>query len=473
MALNRFHTGNYHFLAAKIRQCPQQDLMGAFRIFIVEDDPWYGEILSHHLSLNSEVEVHRFSCLKDCFASLHLRPELITLDFSLPDGTGDTALKRFHSELPGVPVVIISAQQDVAIAVELLKQGATDYFVKDESTRTQLWNFVSRLRAERGSARPAEKESALPEDFSKEIIGDSAAMKKVFALMRKAAQSHINVSITGETGTGKEVVARAIHRHSSRRARPMVVVNMAAIPNELIESELFGHEKGAFTGAASRRIGRFEEANKGTLFLDEIAELDPSVQSKLLRVLQERELVRVGGSEKIPLDVRLIVATHKDLAEEVRRGSFREDLYYRTLGLPIDLPPLRERGNDVARLAMHFLELFCRQNKMAQRSLSPDVLRKLCSYHFPGNVRELKAIVELAAVLCDDPVIGEQDIRLPAAGASDEPHPEGKTLREYTTEIISYYLRQHSNNVQAVAQRLEIGKSTIYKMIQDKELVLE
>jgi DNA-binding NtrC family response regulator len=447
--------------------------MGSFRIFIVEDDPWYGEILSRHLSLNSELEVHRFSCLKDCFANLGRKPDLITLDFSLPDGTGDQALKRFRAELPDVPVIVISAQQDVAIAVELLKQGATDYFVKDERTKELLWNLVHRLRTERNAAGKAIRLPAVPEDFSREIIGNSPAMHKVFALMRKAAQSNINVSISGETGTGKEVVARAIHRHSARRARPMVVVNMAAIPKELIESELFGHEKGAFTGAASRRIGRFEEANKGTLFLDEIAELDLSVQSKLLRVLQERELVRVGGGEKIPLDVRLIVATHKDLEEEVRRSHFREDLYYRTLGLPIELPPLRERGCDLALLATHFLELYCRQNKMAERKLSEAALEKLGSYHFPGNVRELKAIVDLAAVLSDETEIGAEYIRLPAARPGELPAQYGKTLRQYTAEIIGYYLRQHGNNVQAVARRLDIGKSTIYKMIQDKEIVLE
>ncbi len=448
--------------------------MGTFRIFIIEDDPWYGEILEHHLSKNEELELHRFSCLKDCFARLGSKPDLITLDFSLPDGSGDAALKRFRKELPHVPVIVISAQQEVAIAVELLKQGATDYFVKDEHTHELLWNLVHRLKAEaRSHPEKADTPALSAEDFSKEICGNSPAMKKVFQVMRKAAQSHINVSISGETGTGKEVVARAIHRHSSRRARPMVVVNMAAIPKELIESELFGHEKGAFTGAASRRIGRFEEANKGTLFLDEIAELDLSVQSKLLRVLQERELVRVGGSEKIPLDVRLIVATHKNLLEEVQRGRFREDLYYRTLGMPIALPPLRERADDTRLLARYFLALFCKQNKSPERYFNEEALEKLSGYSFPGNVRELKALVDLAAVMCDEIEIGAADILLPEAKSHELPGPHGKTMREYTTDIIRYYLRQHNNNVQAVAKRLQIGKSTIYKMIQEKELVMD
>ncbi|MBS1614942.1 MAG: sigma-54-dependent Fis family transcriptional regulator [Bacteroidetes bacterium] len=448
--------------------------MGRFRIFIIEDDPWYGEILEHHLSKNEDLELHRFACLKDCFAQLSKKPDLITLDFSLPDGRGDTALKRFRKEMPQVPVIIISAQQDVAVAVELLKEGATDYFVKDEHTHELLWNLVHRLKAETLSRQETTDTTTLShEDFSKEICGSSPAMKKVFQVMRKAAQSHINVSISGETGTGKEVVARAIHRHSTRRARPMVVVNMAAIPKELIESELFGHEKGAFTGAASRRIGRFEEANKGTLFLDEIAELDLSIQSKLLRVLQERELVRVGGSVRIPLDVRLIVATHKNLSEEVQQGRFREDLYYRTLGMPIQLPPLRERGNDTLLLARYFLTLFCKQNKTQERSFSADALEKLSGYSFPGNVRELKALVDLAAVMSDELEIGAGDIQLPGLHENALPDAQGKTMREYTTELIRYYLRQNNNNVQAVARRLQIGKSTIYKMIQDKELALD
>lgn len=449
--------------------------MGLFRIFVVEDDPWYGEILAYHLSMNDEYEVHRFGCLKDCFAALDRKPDLITLDYSLPDGTGAQALKKLRAQLPDIPIIIISAQQDVAVAVELLKQGATDYFVKDNNTKDLLWAAVARLRTHKppkGETAHVREAGGTPDDFSQDIQGQSPAMQKVFGLLQKASRTSINVSINGETGTGKEVVARAIHNHSERRAKPMVIVNMAAIPKELIESELFGHEKGAFTGAASRRIGRFEEADKGTIFLDEIAELDLSVQSKLLRVLQERELIRVGGSEKIPLDVRLIVATHKNLLEEVRKGAFREDLYYRTIGLPIELPPLRERGKDITQLAQHFLQDFCQLNKMPALTLTVTAIEKLNKYHYPGNVRELKAIVELAAVMCDTLEIKPADIRLPAEGDHELPSQQGKTLKEYTAEIIAYYLRQNDNNVQAVADRLEIGKSTIYKMIQNKELVL-
>ena len=452
--------------------------MSSFRIFIIEDDPWYGEILEYHLSMNEEYAVQRFASLKECFAALSRnKPDLITLDYSLPDGTGAEALKKLRALLPDIPIIVVSAQQDVAVAVELLKQGATDYFVKDDTTRETLWNAVARLRRHKPlKGETTHVRETAPEeapDFSGALLGESAAMQKVVGLMQKASRTSINVSITGETGAGKEVVARAIHEASERRRKPMVVVNMAAIPKELIESELFGHEKGAFTGATARRIGRFEEADKGTLLLDEIAELDISVQSKLLRVLQERELVRVGGSEKIPLDVRLIVATHKNLPEEVRKGAFREDLYYRTIGLPIALPPLRERSADIPMLAGHFLNSFCKANNLGALCLTPDALRKLNAYNYPGNVRELKAIVELAAVMCDGDDIDEQNISFPTGESNALPVKHGKTLREYTADIISYHLRQNDNNVQAVADMLDIGKSTIYKMIQTKELVLD
>ncbi len=453
--------------------------MSSFRIFIIEDDPWYGEILEYHLSMNEEYEVQRFTCLKDCTAVLgRTKPDLITLDYSLPDVTGAEALKKLRALLPDIPIIVVSAQGDVAVAIELLKQGATDYFVKDDTTRETLWNAVARLRNHKPlkgeTTHVRETAPGEAPDFSSALRGDSPVMQKVLALMQKASRTSINVSITGETGTGKEVVARAIHEASERRRRPMVVVNMAAIPKELIESELFGHEKGAFTGATARRIGRFEEADKGTLFLDEIAELDISVQSKLLRVLQERELTRVGGGDKIPLDVRLIVATHKNLPEEVRKGAFREDLYYRTIGLPIALPPLREREGDAALLAVHFLQSFCKANGLGELNLSAAALRKLEAYAYPGNVRELKAIVELAAVMCEGEQIGPADINFPSGDAGYAlPTGQGKTLREYTADIIRHHLQQNGNNVQAVADLLDIGKSTIYKMIQMKELVLE
>jgi len=251
-----------------------------------------------------------------------------------------------------------------------------------------------------------------------------------------------------------------------------VAVNMAAIPRELIESELYGHEKGACTGALARKAGKFEESNGGTSFLDEIAELDMSLQSKILRVLQEREVVRVGGNEKVKLDVRLIVATHKNLGEEVKKGNFREDLYYRIIGLPIELPPLRDRGNDILILAKYFTDEFARENKLGTIYLAAETKDKLMTYPFPGNIRELKAMMELACVMCSDGVIRPDDITFNSTRSNEIFTLEHKTLRQYTCDIIKHFLRKYDDDVMLVAEKLDIGKSTIYKMLQQKEIVL-
>ena len=448
--------------------------MSVYNIYIVEDDPWYGEILTYHLGLNPDYKVTRFETAKECLAKMHLKPDLITIDFSLPDMTGDKLYREIKETNPAVPVIIISSQEDVTVAVNLLKMGVNDYLIKDEATKDLLWNSIIRIRENQTLKKEVEhlkEELGQKFSFDKSIIGQSEKLKKVFAMMEKAIKTNINISITGETGTGKEVVAKAIHYNSDRKKRNFVAVNMAAIPKELIESELFGHEKGAFTGAIARKPGKFEEANGGTIFLDEIAEMDLSLQSKLLRVLQEREVVRVGGNESVKLDVRLIVATHKDLAEEVRKGSFREDLYFRIMGMPIELPPLRERGNDILILAKHFADGFAKENKMNSISFSKDAKDKLLNYFYPGNVRELKAIIDLAAVMCEANEIKADDITYASVKRDDVFITEQKTLRQHTCDIIRYYLKQNDNDVIATAQKLDIGKSTIYKMIKAGEIL--
>lgn len=450
-------------------------LMESFRIFIVEDDPWYGEILEYHLSLNPEYQIQRFTTGRDCIANLHKKPGLITIDFSLPDMNGQELFKQIRRIDPDVPVVAISGQEDISTAVDLLKMGVSDYLVKDDNTKELLWNAVIRIRENQSLKKEVEslrEELGQKYEFEKIIRGSSAPIKKIFSLMEKATRTQINVSVTGETGTGKELVAKAIHYNSDRKKKPFVAVNMAAIPSELVESELFGYEKGAFTGAVTRKIGKFEEAQKGTLFLDEIAELDLNLQSKLLRVLQERELVRLGGNEKISLDVRLIVATHQDLADTVRKGLFREDLFYRIMGLPIELPPLRERDNDILLLAHYFIEEFCRENRLTVKQLTPEAKEKLMKYNFPGNVRELKAMMDLASVMSDGPEIGEDDISYTHAAGGDFFLTEEKTMKDYTIQIIHHFLKKYDNNVLRVAEKLDIGKSTIYKMIQQKEILV-
>jgi len=447
--------------------------MSVYNIFIVEDDKWYGEILKYHISLNPDYKVTLFETGKELLDKLYLQPDLITLDFSLPDMLGDKLYQKIREINSTVPVIVISSQENIAIAVSLLKMGVSDYLVKDDSTKDLLWNSIIRMREMQSLKKEVEtlrEELGQRFAFEKTMIGQSDALKKIFVMMEKASKTNINVSITGETGTGKEVVAKGIHYNSDRKKKSFVPVNMAAIPRELIESELFGYEKGAFTGAVARKIGKFEEANGGTIFLDEIAELDLAVQSKILRVLQEREVVRVGGNDKISLDIRVIVATHKSLADEVKKGAFREDLYYRIIGLPIDLPPLRDRGNDVLILAKHFADDFARQNKMGAMTILQDAKNKLLQYPFPGNIRELKAIIDLAAVMCDNNEIKAQDITFNPTRKGGTFVMEGKTLREQNCEIIKAYLQKHNNDVIATANALDIGKSTIYKMMQSGEL---
>ena len=447
--------------------------MSVYNIFIVEDDKWYGEILKYHISLNPEYRVTRFETAKECLDSLYLQPDLVTIDFSLPDMPGDKLYKKIREINSTVPVIVISSQDKITVAVDLLKMGVSDYLVKDDATKDLLWNSIIRIKENQTLKKEVEylkEELGQKFSFEKTLIGQSEPLKRIFAMMEKAIKTNINVSITGETGTGKEVVAKAIHYGSDRKKKTFVPVNMAAIPRELIESELFGYEKGAFTGAVARKTGKFEDANGGTIFLDEIAELDLNVQSKLLRVLQEREVVRVGGNDKIKLDIRLIVATHKNLAEEVKKGNFREDLYYRIMGLPIDLPPLRERGNDVLILAKHFADEFTKQNKLGTISILKDAKDKLLHYHFPGNIRELKAIIDLACVMCDNNEISANDITFTAIRQDDNFTMSGKTLRQYTVDIINHYLKKNDNDVIATAKALDIGKSTIYKMMQDGEL---
>lgn len=448
----------------------------AFKIFILDDDVWYGSMLYHYLSLNPEYLVKRFDSPKEFFARLHENPDVITLDYSLPDSDGSEVLKRIKEVNKDIQVIIISGQEDVATAISLLKNGAFDYIVKDSDAKDRLWNTVMHLREISGLKQEVEElrsEVGRKYDFSQMILGKSDALKRVYALIEKACKTNITVSITGETGTGKEVAAKAIHYNSDRHKLPFVAVNVAAIPRELIESELFGHEKGAFTGAATRRIGKFEEADKGTLFLDEIGELDINLQAKLLRVLQEKEVIRVGGNGVTPINVRIIVATHKNLLEEVKQRRFREDLYYRLFGLPIELPPLRERGNDILILAKHFTDQFCKENKISKKTISPETQQKLMQYSFPGNIRELKSVMELAVVMADEDIIEPAHITLNSYGSASNILNQEITLKEYTTQIIQHYLDKYNSDVLLVARKLDVGKSTIYRMIQTNELTVK
>ncbi len=442
------------------------------RIFVVEDDPAYTKFLRFVLDLNPDFEVDFFSSGKECLAQLHKKPSVVTLDYSLPDMEGEKVLKAILEFDPSISVIIISAQEKIGTAVGLLKAGAFDYISKDEEAKDRILNSINNARNKSSLIKEIDwlkQEISTKYEFEKSIVGTSPAIKKTFSLLEKAVKTNITVSITGETGTGKELVAKAIHYNSKQKNKPFVAVNVAAIPRELIESELFGHEKGAFTGAVNRRIGKFEEAEGGTLFLDEIGEMELNLQAKLLRVLQEKEVTRIGGNEAIKLDVRIIVATHRNLMEEVKNGRFREDLYYRLLGLPIHLPPLRERGQDTLLIAKFFLDQFTRDNKLPKIKISQEAQEKLLKYPFPGNVRELKSVVELAAVMCDNNEIQANDISFNSLNGDQAFLMQEMTLEEFTYRLIRTYLNRYDNNVIEVAKRLGIGKSSIYRYLKDME----
>ncbi len=447
--------------------------MQAIKVFVVEDDPVYAEVLKHQLGLNPDYEIETFSNGEELLNNLYKKPSLITLDYTLPDFSGMQLFKKIKEFDRDLPVVVISGQEDILTAVDLLKEGAYDYIVKDQDTKDRLWNVLRNLKEKFELEREIvdlREEIGKKYDYENIIKGKSVVIRQIFNLIEKATKASIAVIITGETGTGKDLVARAIHYNSSRRRKPFVAVNVSAIPNELIESEFFGYEKGAFTGATSRKIGKIELANKGTLFLDEVADMDKNMQAKLLRVLQEKEITRIGGNAIIKTDIRLIVATNKNIAHEVQKGNFREDLYYRLLGLPIELPPLRYRGNDILILAKHFVDEFCKENQMKKLTITPAAQEKLMKYTYPGNVRELKAIMELACVMTSDENIDDVDISFNSSATQADFLMEEDTLEGYTKKIIKFYLQKYNNNVLMVAKKLDIGKSTIYRMIKYKEI---
>ncbi|MBV9962175.1 MAG: sigma-54-dependent Fis family transcriptional regulator [Parafilimonas sp.] len=449
-------------------------LREAIRIFVVDDDEIYVARLSYYLSLNPEYQVKKFLSAKSLIACLYEKPDIITLDYSMPDVNGDALLNQIKELSPETQVIFISGQEDIKVAIDLFKKGVHDYIVKDADTEQRLWMAIQNLRENLALKKEVEdlkQEVERKYNFQNVIIGNSNAIKKVFSLMAKATTTNITVSINGETGTGKELVAKAIHFNSERKKHAFVPVNVAAIPKDLLESELFGHEKGAFTGAANRRIGKFEEANNGTLFLDEIGEMDMNLQAKLLRALQEKEITRIGSNEIVKINARIIVATHRNIQEEIEKGNFREDLYYRLLGLPIVLPPLRDRENDILLIAKFFIDQFCKENNLGKKHLSLSAKQKLMTYTFPGNIRELKSVIELACVMSEGEEIFEDDLQISFTPIKTNHTRNGNyTLKEYTLKLIQQYLDEYDYDVLKVAGKLDVGKSTIYRMINSQQL---
>lgn len=442
-----------------------------YRIFLVDDNALFLKVLVKTLETYEAYNVIPISSGRECISRLGEKPDIVTLDYTLPDMNGQEILEQIKSKSPESQVIIVSGQKDIDTAVNLLKIGAYDYIVKGVDTREKIIIAIEKIieHIELTKENRILKEAISHEyNFRNLIKGSSKPMDLVFDLMGKAARNNITVSVFGETGTGKELVAKGVHFNSSRSNKPFVPVNISSIPDTLIESELFGYEKGAFTGADVSKPGRIEMAHEGTLFLDEIAEMNLNTQAKLLRVLQEREVVRLGSNKAVKFDVRVIIATHRNLREQVNKNEFREDLYFRLLGLDINLPPLRERGNDCVMLAKLFVNDFCAENKMPNKTISDGAMEKLRAYAFPGNVRELKALMELACVLADDNIIEAQHININPVNLNRNLLSQEKTLQEYNEEIIQYFVNKYQN-VREAAKRLGVGKSTIYRYLQAKE----
>ena len=443
------------------------------KVFIVEDDPLHIKIIKYVLELNPEHEVHVFKTGKECIEHLYLNPILVTIDYSLSDMTGLELLKSIKEYNPNIGIIALSGQKNISVAVDFMKAGAFLYIVKDEETKNKLQLTVRRLKEKLQLQEEIDfLKDELGDRYSlnKNFIGKSKPILRVHKLIVKAIKTNISVTIQGETGTGKEIVARTIHYNSNQAKGKFVAVNVSAIPRELLESELFGYEKGAFTGANARKIGYFELANKGTLFLDEIAEMDISLQAKILRALQEREITRVGGTEVIKFDARLIVASHRNLAQAVDDGKFREDLYYRLLGLPIELPPLRARGNDILLLADFFIVDFCKNNKLPKKLLTKEAKEKLLSHNYYGNVRELRAIIDLAIAMSEGENILAEDIQFNSPRGKGAFLENEMSLKDFNKKIIFHFLEKYDNDVLFVAKKLDIGKSTIYRMLKEQEV---
>ena len=448
-------------------------------VLLVDDDPDFARLMAMRLRrLGLELDVQTAASGEGLLERLDAgeRPDLVVLDVVMPGLGGPAALREAMRRAPELWVVMASAQSSVRVALDALADGARDYLVKGDDAldrlaavvrqaadRKALLGEIAALRARLGEApgRPA-------------ILGESDAMRDVLRLVAKAVRGDLPVAVTGESGSGKELVARAVHDGSARRGGPFVVLNCAAIPRELMESELFGHEKGAFTGAVARAAGVFEQADGGTLFLDEIGELAPDLQAKLLRVLQDGQVRRVGGAETFAVDVRVVSATHRDVAAMVVEGAFRQDLYYRLAGFPIAVPPLRERGTDALVLAEHFLAAtLARHPDLAPARFSPAARRTILAYPWPGNVRELKTAVERAALVADADAIAPSDFLLPDASRPPAERAAAATtlaevvpIEELRRAAVAQAWALSDRNASAAAQALGVTRSTVYRLVK-------
>ncbi len=409
--------------------------------------------------------------------------DLILTDLSLGRGSsGMDVLRASKEHRPETAVVMITAHGSEKIAVEAMQEGAEDYVPKpfdNEELRVVVSRALERTRLQREHRMLLER---VEREYSFEnLIGSGPAMRQIFEMIQKVAETDLSVLVRGDSGTGKELVAQALHQRSSRKNRPFVAVNCAAISRELIESELFGHEKGAFTGADARRIGKFEAAHEGTIFLDEIGDMAPETQAKVLRVLQEYSFERVGGNAPIEVDVRVVAATHRDLETEVKEGRFREDLYYRLKVVEVTLPPLRNRSEDIPALVERFLSQVAERLERDKRSIDAEALALLVRHPWKGNVRELRNTIERAAVLCSGEVIGVDDLDLDEFQARPDGTaviPYGMTFRDAKKQVVEGFerqylinaLREHGGNVSRTAESIGMVRQSLQQKIRELDL---
>jgi len=394
------------------------------------------------------------------------RFDMILSDVVMPGKDGLTLLGELKSAGIQTPVVMVSGQANIEMAVRATRLGAVDFLEKPLSTDKLLVtveNTVKLTRLEQENRRLKRQAG------KQELVWKSAVMQSVMAKIERVAASETRVCILGETGTGKELVAHTLHDKSPRRAGPFITLNCAAIPAELIESELFGHEKGAFTGAATRHLGKFEQADGGSLFLDEIGDMPALMQAKLLRVLEQKEVERIGGDRSIEVDVRVIVATHRNLEELVRKGEFRQDLYHRIFVFPVTLPPLRERSDDIPLLVDHFARAVAEQNDWKLREITADAYTELQRYAWPGNVRELRNVVERLLLLADDRVdraTVRQALPMADSTTSSASGPLSDRMDAHEREVILAELKKHGNKMTDTARALGLERSHLYKKCQ-------
>jgi len=408
-------------------------------------------------------------------------PALVFLDINMPQLDGMKTMEMINAMKNPPLVVIVTAYGSEKIAVEAMKKGAYDYIAKPyeiDELRIIAKNAFEKISLQEENARLRLEIGRL--EGLGEIIGQSEAIKEVFDRIEKVGTTDVTVLIEGESGSGKELVAREIHKRSKRRNEPLIVMNCAAVPETLIESELFGHEKGAFTGAAERRSGKFELANKGTIFLDEIGDMSISTQSKLLRVLQEQKFERLGGAETLAVDVRIISATHRDLEEEIEEGRFREDLYYRIKVVNIKIPPLRHRKEDIPLLVNRFIQYFSEKHQKNIVSISNEAMKILISYNWPGNVRQLKNIIESAVVLANKEILDTADL------PEEIKHPENTAvtlknidynlsfrdakkilIENFERDFIKRKLEEFSGNISRTAEALDMHRQNLQQKIRD------